>query len=84
MDCWGVFFKKSWKTDISRQKSWKSHEILPQTISFVHDMWLWQSSSLHLYKFTTFYLYYIVSGSGCEGRPSLFSKELLWLKCTFS
>ena len=38
-------FKKSWKTDISRQKSWKSHEILPQTISSVHDMWLWQSSS---------------------------------------
>ena len=38
------FFEKSWKTDISRRKSWN----FAQTISSMHDIWLWQSSSLHL------------------------------------
>ena len=38
------FSKKSWKTAISRKKSWNFAE----TISFMHDIRLWQSSSLHL------------------------------------
>ena len=33
------------------EKSWN----FTQTVSSVHDVWLWQSCGLHIYKFTTFF-----------------------------
>ena len=58
--------------------------IFAQTISSVHDIWLWQSSSLHLQvhyflSYAVSYMYYTVCVAMVvsEGRPSLFFKEVL-------
>ena len=45
------FYKKSWTTDISRKKSWN----LAETISSMHNMWLW-CLLVCIYKFTIFFL----------------------------
>ena len=43
-----AFMEKSWilimETNVSMKKSWN----FAQTFSSVHEIWLWQSSSLHL------------------------------------
>ena len=48
------FFKKSWKTDISRKKSWKSHGILHKP-SVLCTMYGYGSLVVCIYKFTTFF-----------------------------
>ena len=79
-----LYFFKKWETGISR----KSHVVLHK-LSVLCTICIWQSSSLQLqvHYFLSHSLIHVLSlysRSGCDGRPALFFKEVLFYgKSTF-